>query len=716
MLPEIDLVITFRASQNNGDKQQALEEARRAEEQYGRLVQILSSSGLRVAARRGDSLGHLLVFVSCPSNRLQDLIKRERHSDFLSGLPTTPVATAEDQLAPADRIRLVHALVMSMPIDGGLGISPDSPDWDLVESVMTIHDREFNEHWIHTWTTNRWVSVKEDHLREQFGDSVAMYFLFLHGYTLALIFPAALGLLFYFFGSPYSPIYSTLIVLWSIVFVEWWRVRERKISLQFGSRGSFRVEKRRAQYVEGFPWWKHELRMIASLPIIALFAAVLVGILTAIFVVEAFVTTLYSGPGDKYMAFSPTVLFVMLVPRLLDVYQSIMTRLTAWENHAHQSSHIASLTIKTFALSALVAYMGLVLDAFVYVPFGEEIMRMVQTWLSKGAADIDIAAATLNATSLLNATEHTKRILEADTSVALNAGRLRDQMIAYTVTDQIMNAFTEIGLPYITRGVDSFRWRKSSRKRDEKQSDHDLPEGEEEQSSTEERALVEQVRKEAAHPEYDLFEDYSEMVTQFGYVVLWSAIWPLAPVMALVNNFFELRSDAFKITVHVRRPIPVRTDTIGPWLDTLTFLTWLAAVINSALVYLFNYRSATPATPHEAAKDGGAAPRKLLTTALVIAFLASHGYIALRAVVRHCIEKALWHASEEVRMSQQGEREVKRRFLVDVAGTDVGDDEHHVSREDVIPHHPSEEKVDGLASFWDYDEGMQEIQRIEKSA
>ena len=57
--------------------------------------------------------------------------------------------------------------------------------------------------------------------------------------------------------------------------------------------------------------------------------------------------------------------------------------------------------------------------------------------------------------------------------------------------------------------------------------------------------------------------------------------------MSLLNNWLELRSDAFKIAVHARRPIPSRTDTIGPWLDALSFLTWLAALTNSALVYLF---------------------------------------------------------------------------------------------------------------------------------
>ena len=40
---------------------------------------------------------------------------------------------------------------------------------------------------------------------------------------------------------------------------------------------------------------------------------------------------------------------------------------------------------------------------------------------------------------------------------------------------------------------------------------------------------MERIHREVALPEYSLFVDYSEMVTQFGYVALWSTIWPLAP-------------------------------------------------------------------------------------------------------------------------------------------------------------------------------------------
>jgi hypothetical protein len=41
------------------------------------------------------------------------------------------------------------------------------------------------------------------------------------------------------------------------------------------------------------------------------------------------------------------------------------------------------LTLKTFALSSLVAYLCLGLSAFIYVPFREGVMCAIQTWLFK---------------------------------------------------------------------------------------------------------------------------------------------------------------------------------------------------------------------------------------------------------------------------------------------------------------------------------------------
>ena len=116
----------------------------------------------------------------------------------------------------------------------------------------------------------------------------------------------------------------------------------------------------------------------------------------------------------------------------------------------------------------------------------------------------------------------------------LQPGRLKDQMFAYTVTGQVTDTFTEIGLPFLLRRLDSFRKGKTTMK--ELVSLHGqnsakkrvVFEDEQEKGGMEERAFLDRVREEAALPEYDLFVDYSEMVVQFGYVVLWSTIWPLA--------------------------------------------------------------------------------------------------------------------------------------------------------------------------------------------
>lgn len=133
-----------------------------------------------------------------------------------------------------------------------------------------------------------------------------MYFAFLASYTKFLVFISAAGVAFYFFGTPYSSLYSSVLLVWAVTFVEWWRIKQRILSVRWGVRGSFRVEKRRAQY-QPIAWWKRELRILASLPLILFFATVLAGLLTGIFVFEAFVTQLYKGPGLKLIVSSSSV-------------------------------------------------------------------------------------------------------------------------------------------------------------------------------------------------------------------------------------------------------------------------------------------------------------------------------------------------------------------------------------------------------------------------
>ncbi|KIM72104.1 hypothetical protein PILCRDRAFT_746098 [Piloderma croceum F 1598] len=135
-----------------------------------------------------------------------------------------------------------------MTSDGGLGIIPGSEEWDHVDSVLGLHNREFNELWIRLWTTRQITSVKLEKIREQFGASIALYFSFVLSYATALIFPSIVGIIFYLLDQSCSLLYSSLLLLWSITFIEWWTIQERILSVQWGTRGSANVEKMRTTY------------------------------------------------------------------------------------------------------------------------------------------------------------------------------------------------------------------------------------------------------------------------------------------------------------------------------------------------------------------------------------------------------------------------------------------------------------------------------------
>eukprot|EP00069_Balaena_mysticetus_P022562 bmy_14359T0 len=97
-----------------------------------------------------------------------------------------------------------------------------------------------------------------------------------------------------------------------------------------------------------------------------------------------------------------------------------------------------------------------------------------------------------------------------------------------------------------------------------------------------------------------LTPEYMEMIIQFGFVTLFVASFPLAPLFALLNNIIEIRLDAKKFITELRRPVAVRAKDIGIWYNILRGVGKLAVIINAfvisftsdfipRLVYLYMY-------------------------------------------------------------------------------------------------------------------------------
>ncbi|KAM6408232.1 anoctamin-5 isoform 1-T1 [Rhynochetos jubatus] len=81
-----------------------------------------------------------------------------------------------------------------------------------------------------------------------------------------------------------------------------------------------------------------------------------------------------------------------------------------------------------------------------------------------------------------------------------------------------------------------------------------------------------------------LFYEYLEMVIQFGFITLFVASFPLAPLLALMNNILEIRVDSWKLTTQYRRPVAAKAHSIGVWQEILNAMAILSVVTNAFIV------------------------------------------------------------------------------------------------------------------------------------
>lgn len=89
-------------------------------------------------------------------------------------------------------------------------------------------------------------------------------------------------------------------------------------------------------------------------------------------------------------------------------------------------------------------------------------------------------------------------------------------------------------------------------------------------------------------PEYHVllgqFEDYAELMIQFGYTTMFIASFPLATVLSFINNYVEMRVDAWKLCQLYRRPEPRSCEDIGTWYTILYLVSVFAVLTNAALI------------------------------------------------------------------------------------------------------------------------------------
>jgi anoctamin-10 len=84
--------------------------------------------------------------------------------------------------------------------------------------------------------------------------------------------------------------------------------------------------------------------------------------------------------------------------------------------------------------------------------------------------------------------------------------------------------------------------------------------------------------------EYEQFDDYMEIMIQFGYVTLFASAYPLASLVMAGAVWMEIRSDMYKLTHLCQKPLAAeRIHTIGIWKSILQVIIWSSCLTNCLL-------------------------------------------------------------------------------------------------------------------------------------
>lgn len=134
-------------------------------------------------------------------------------------------------------------------------------------------------------------------------------------------------------------------------------------------------------------------------------------------------------------------------------------------------------------------------------------------------------------------------------------GELTIQLAIVFVGKQFLNQFQELAVPQLKR-----LWNAKSELA-EKAKLNSLKG----KYKSKNMAKPPQWTKDDLLPPYDnsMFEEYRELVVQFGFCTLFVTAFPIAPIFALINNVMEIRVDAYKLLTQHRRPIAQGAQDIG---------------------------------------------------------------------------------------------------------------------------------------------------------
>ncbi|XP_016423135.1 anoctamin-10 isoform X1 [Sinocyclocheilus rhinocerous] len=411
----------------------------------------------------------------------------------------------------------------------------------VLVQYFPLHNKEDLKRLSFSWYKKIKLSFQPlDDIRHYFGEGLALYFGFLEYFTFALVPMALIGIPYYLFDwEDYDKyvLFAVFNLVWSTVFLEVWKRCSATLAYGWGTLSRKKAfEEPRAGFhgalgfnpITGreepvYPSSKRQLRIyLVSVPFVLLCLYLSFYVMMVYFDMENWAISIYNENPN----FATGIL--LFVPSIIYAVvieiMNLLYRYAAEFLTNWENHRLESSFQNHLVLKVLVFNFVNCFASLFYIAFVMQDMVL-----------------------------------------------LRQSLATLLITSQILNQVMEAFLPY---WLQRRRNKKVHKRMRRMMGDKELP-------------LLEQVQLETEMNTYlGTFDDYLEQFLLFGYVSLFSCVYPLAAVLVVLNNITEVYSDAFKMCHVFKRPYSEPAANIGVWQLAFETMSIIAVVTNCALIGL----------------------------------------------------------------------------------------------------------------------------------
>eukprot|EP00697_Spironema_sp_BW2_P017147 gnl/Spiro4/8716_TR4562_c0_g1_i1.p1 gnl/Spiro4/8716_TR4562_c0_g1~~gnl/Spiro4/8716_TR4562_c0_g1_i1.p1 ORF type:complete len:612 (+),score=156.43 gnl/Spiro4/8716_TR4562_c0_g1_i1:128-1837(+) len=417
-----------------------------------------------------------------------------------------------------------------------------------------------------------------------FGPKIAFYFAWLGHYSTFLWGPALLGLGIAIFQKVVDQqdhsilfFYVFIMSLWSSLLMKFWKRTENELRFRWGLSEFEDVEVNRPSFIGTprtnpisnlrelhYPRWKRAFKYMITTSIIFCMMCLVVVLMVIMFVIKDSV-----AKNDPVWQQVANITYSLVLVGFNSAFVKFALVMNNWENHKTESDYDDMLIGKVFVFQFINSYLSLFYVSFFknnFLLFG-----MKEKCNPSCFEELHQAQRAYMMSKVV--TNNLKNVVVPWIQLRKNA-----LMAEWNAMEETRVAAAD--------GLSEAERKKMNQSRKETEA----------AAKREVTRIEAKMKMESLMLPYDRdanFEDFNDLVLQYGFMMLFGVSFTLSPLLALIDNLLAIRSSAFKLCRTLQRPMYTVSGSIGTWFSILQVVS-LFSVLSGFAILAFTMKGMDP--------------------------------------------------------------------------------------------------------------------------